>query len=169
MWLRILQNTPPWVFVLLLALIALGLLQARARSMPISRVLVLPLVLWGLSLAGVLSTFGASGTALGAWGLALTLTFAASRRRVDTTAVRFAPDSRRLSVPGSLWPLGLMLGIFSVKYVVGASLALKPELRDAAGFAGAASAAYGLFSGAFLGRAWAWWSVARGARALQAA
>ena len=48
-----------------------------------------------------------------------------------------------------------------MEFIVGVALAAQPELRQSAGLAVAASAAYGLFSGVFLGRALALWALAR--------
>ncbi|MEI8325617.1 MAG: DUF6622 family protein, partial [Betaproteobacteria bacterium] len=56
---QILSNTPRWVWVLLLALLGLGLSQAVTRSASLKRITILPLVLVGLSLSGTLSAFGA--------------------------------------------------------------------------------------------------------------
>ncbi len=164
MILRILHNTPSWVFALLLALTVLGLLQTRPRSLSSLRLLILPLVLLVLSLAGVLATFGPQVPALAAWALGVVAASTLVRRGIDLSTVAFDPATRRLHVPGSVWPLVLMLGLFCVKYAVGVTLAMRPELRDSIGFAFAASAGYGCFSGAFLGRAWACWSVSRPAR-----
>lgn len=155
------QHIPTWVFGLLAALIALGVSQSFPRSITLRRSAVLPVVLAGVSLAGVVSTFGQQPLALLAWALGLSGAVAALHGRVDTSAVRFSPATQRFQVPGSWVPLALMLGLFALKFGAGMSLALHPELRGSTPFALAMSAAYGVFSGAFLGRAMALWSVAR--------
>lgn len=161
MILAILQHTPPWVYGLLFALIALGVSQSFPRSVTLRRTAVLPLVLAGMSLMGVVGTFGNEPRALLAWALGITAAVAAMRGRVDTSAVRFCARTQRFQLPGSWLPLALMMGLFALKFGVGVTLTRQPELRQSTGFALAASVAYGLASGVFLGRAMALWTLAR--------
>ena len=156
-----LQHTPTWVFGLFIALVALGLSMSFPRSVSLRRSLMLPLALLGLSLLGVASAFGSQPLALPAWAAGLATALLALQGRVDTSGVRFSAETRRFQVPGSWVPLALMLALFSLKFGVGVALAMQPELRQSTGLAVAASAAYGLFSGVFLGRALALWALAR--------
>ncbi len=161
MLLNILHHVPGWAFALLLALVVLGLLQTRPRSVTWRRSLVLPLALLALSFAGVVSAFGARPLALAAWAAGLMAAATALQGRVDPAAVRFSPATRVFEVPGSWVPLGLMMALFALKFGVGMSLGLHPQLRDGTGFMLAVSTAYGAFSGVFLGRAMALWALAR--------
>lgn len=102
------------------------------------------------------------GGALPAWVTGLGAAWLALRGRAGTSAVRFSARTQPFHVPGSWVPLALMMALFSLKFGVGVALAHQPELRQSAGLAvAAASAAYGLFSGVFLGRALALWALAR--------
>lgn len=101
------------------------------------------------------------GGVLPAWVTGLGAAWLALRGRVGTSAVRFSARTQPFHVPGSWMPLALMMALFSLKFGVGVALAHQPELRQSAGLAVAASAAYGLFSGVFLGRALALWALAR--------
>ena len=71
MFMIILSRTPSWVWLLLAALVALGWTQTRTRQMTLMRATALPAVMMGLSLFGVVSTFGAHALPLGAWLTAL--------------------------------------------------------------------------------------------------
>lgn len=157
----ILQHTPTWVFGLFAALVALGVAMSFPRTVSLRRSLMVPLAMLGLSLMGVASAFGSQPLALPAWAAGLATALLALQGRVDTSAVRFSAVTRRFQVPGSWVPLVLMMGLFSLKFGVGVALALQPELRQSAGLAVPASAAYGLVSGVFLGRALALWTIAR--------
>jgi hypothetical protein len=169
MALAILQHTPLWVFAVLAALIAMGLSQAFAREATLLRVTVLPVVMLGLSLQGVDANFGHNAAALLAWAAGVAVAVLALQGRVDTSRVRYSAAGRRFSLPGSWVPLALMLVIFSVKFGLGVSLAMHPALTASTALALTASAAYGVFSGLFLGRAMALWALARrGASALAA-
>jgi hypothetical protein len=155
------QHVPAWIFAVFVALLVIGLKQTFPRSVTLRRSIVLPALLMGLSLMGVASAFGAQPQALLAWALGLAAAVALLHGRVDTSAVRFSATTRRFEMPGSGWPLALMMSLFALKFAMGATLALRPELRQSVLLATSASAAYGLFSGLFLGRAMALWALAR--------
>jgi len=164
-----LQHVPAWVFVLLAALVAVGVSQSFPHQVRLRRVTILPVVLIGLSLTGVVTAFGSQPLALLAWAGGLAAAVAALHGRVDTSAVRFSAQTQHFSLPGSWVPLMLLLGLFAIKFGVGMMRALHPELASSASLALPASAAYGVFSGLFLGRAMALWSLAREALSLQSA
>lgn len=164
MFITILQHTPTWVFGLLFGLMALGVSQSFPRTVSLRRMSMLPLALVGLSLYGVVGSFGHQPLALPAWALGLSATLAALHGRIDTRAVHFSALTQRFQLPGSWLPLTLMMALFAIKFGAGVSLAQHPDLRQSVGFAVATSAAYGVFSGIFLGRAMALWAVARRAR-----
>jgi hypothetical protein len=154
MFLTIVQHTPLWVWGALTALIAAGLAQTRAREMSLLRITVLPLALIALSLSGVFHAFGHAPVALGGWGAGLGAALVFARHAVAVHGASWSQATRTLHVPGSWLPLVLIVGLFAIKYVAGASLALHPALAGDAAFAGACSFAYGAFSGTFLARSW---------------
>jgi hypothetical protein len=168
MLMQIVTHTPPWVWGLLAALIALGLSQAVSRRMSLVRVTVLPLVLLVLSLAGVLSTFPHMIVPLAAWAAGLLVALAAGRSLVRPRGARWDAGSASFHVPGSWLPLALILALFMLKYTVGVALALQPGLGRELGFDASVGAAYGLFSGLFLARAASLWQLARAPRAIAA-
>jgi len=153
MFIAILQHTPVWVWGLFVALVALGLSQTRDREMTLVRVTVLPLVLVGLSLSGVLSAFGHAPLPLGGWAAGVGAALVFGRQFVAVRGARWLAQTGRLYVPGSWLPLVLIVGLFCIKYVAGASLSMHPTLSTDAAFAGLCSLAYGGFSGLFLARA----------------
>jgi hypothetical protein len=161
MFQQTLQHIPTWVLGLLIGLIALGVSQSLPRRLSLRRSAVLPLVLVGVSLIGVVNTFAQQPAALLAWAIGLAGAVAALHGGVYPSAVRYSARSQRFEVPGSWVPLALMMGLFAIKFGAGTGLALHPELRQSALFALPISAAYGLFSGVFLGRAMALWTLAR--------
>lgn len=169
MFIGIIQHTPGWVWALFTALIALGLWQTRDREMTLVRVTVLPLVLITLSLSGVLNAFGHLPVALGGWACGVGAALAFGRPFVAVRAARWSAEMGRLHVPGSWLPLALIVGLFCIKYVAGASLALHPALASDASFAGACSLGYGVFSGLFLARALSLRSLATRKTSLSAA
>lgn len=153
MLLQILQRTPPWVFALLAVLVSFGLLQTRTRHISLARVTLLPLVLIGLSLSGLWSTFGANAVAIAAWFVAAGVAVLLNRIAKWPRDVSYAPDARGFLVAGSWLPLAVMMIIFFTRYAVTVTLTVRPELAATAWLPIAVSFAYGLMSGAFVARA----------------
>lgn len=163
----ILGHTPLWVWPLLAALLALGMLQARPRSVTLLRATLLPVAMLALSLWGVISVF-ASAASLAAWAVAA-LAASVAITGAGASDARWSGRERRLHLPGSWTPLALMLALFATKFGVGVSLGLQPALRQDAVFAVGACLAYGGFSGVFAGRALALLRLATPTRSLPAA
>ncbi|MEO6033572.1 MAG: DUF6622 family protein [Burkholderiaceae bacterium] len=157
----IIKYTPLWVWGLLAALLVLGGSQARDREVGIARVTLLPLAMIALALYGVVGAFGAHPAPLTAWALGVAAALILGARLVAPRGARRLPTGARLHVRGSWLPLALIVSIFIVKYTVGVSLAMHPELARANGFDALASLAYGGFSGLFLARGLALWKVSR--------
>lgn len=165
MLLEILKRTPPWVFVLFAALVLFGAMQRRTRQISLARVAILPVVLLGLALSGLLGTFGPNPFAIGSWLTAIAAAvllnqFAKWPRRVAYTAA-----TRSFLVEGSWMPLAVMMVIFFTRYAVTVTLAMHPELAASPWLAPGVSFGYGLMSGAFLARALRILGASRAARA----
>jgi len=165
--LQILQGTPAHVWALLAGLIVLGVSQSRPRTLGSTRVALLPLVLIALSLAGVASSFGIGAAALLAWLAGLGVALAAAPRLLPAPRARWTERRDAVHVAGSWLPLALVVGLFAIKYVAGASLAMHPALSHETLFAVPVGFAYGLFSGTFAARGWQMWR-ARPGRAVAA-
>jgi len=161
MMLRILTNTPTWVWGLLAALLALGISQMFTRTAGLARVMLLPAAMTGLALYGIVSAFGAAPATLLAWCTAAALALPALLARPMPAGIRYDTATRRFTLPGSALPLLLILGIFLTKYAVGATLAMQPTLANESVFTLTVAVLYGLFSGIFLGRALRLWRLAK--------
>ena len=153
MLIQIISRTPSWVWALFLALLVLGALQMRQRSTSLLRQIVLPMVLVGLSLLGVLSAFHRSPVAALIWACAAAAVAAWVLQLPMAQGTRYDRATGLFTVPGSWVPLALIMGIFVTKYAVGVSLGMQPQLADNASVAYTVSALYGVMSGAFAGRA----------------
>ena len=105
-----------------------------------------------LSLSGVFKAFGHAPVALGGWGAGVGAALVFARGLVAARGAEWRPARGMLFVPGSWLPLVLIVGLFAVKYLAGATLALHPERAADPLFAGTCSLAYGVFSGLFLAR-----------------
>lgn len=150
---EIISHTPVWVWFLLAALIALGLKQSRDHVVKRSKLVVLPAVLGLMSLAGAATAFGAHPGVLLAWLLGVA--GGVSVHTVMKLPLRAqALPNGRFAVGGSWLPMSLLLGVFTLRYAVSATLGFNPALAQVAGFALSASLLYGLMTGLFAGRAY---------------
>ena len=159
----IVANTPLWVWGLLAALLALGLSQARSRTVGLRRVTVMPLAMTGFSLWGTVTAFGNSpqfGSVLLVWAAAAAITLALIAPTALPAGTRYDAVHRIFTMRGSWIPLALIVGIFLTKYVVGVELAIQPSLARDSGYTLVVAALYGAFSGIFTGRTARLWQLA---------
>ena len=151
---QILVRTPIWVWPLLAALIGLGVMQMRARTTSRVRTLILPFVMVALSIASLLGTFGPLPEAFAAWAAAVVLALALNQYLFNwPRGVTASADGSMLAVPGSVVPLILIMCIFCIRFVTGATAAMQPRLLVDPVFASAIACALGLCSGMFVARA----------------
>lgn len=165
MLVQIVKGTPPWVWVLLAGLIALGAVQLRDRKMSRVRLLMLPVVMVVLSLLSTASAFEMASAALIGWVLGGTIAVVALRQ---TAAPGLTTRREGLyHVAGSWWPLILILCIFCMRYIVSVTLAIDPSWRQHLTFQAVCGLLSGIFAGVFLGRAFSVLGISRGRGALQ--
>jgi hypothetical protein len=149
---EIIRRTPVSVWAILAALVVLGIRQMRDRIISRTRLMIAPIGLGLYSLAGAASMFGARPSVIGAWlgGLALAVT----ANRVLQWPRHARPDGRAdFAVPGSVWPLALMMAIFVLRYIGTVSLAFHPDWAHDAAFSLGLGLACGTLSGMFTARA----------------
>jgi hypothetical protein len=151
--LQILTHTPRWVFALFIVLLVLGVQQMAPREVGVRRVVTLPLAMGALSFYGLFTAFGGRPGALLAWALCAAATAAVVLARRLPAGLRFDAQRQVLAVPGSVVPLALMMGVFFTKYAVGVLLSQVPALALQPAFVLPCAMVYGLFGGAFAGRA----------------
>jgi hypothetical protein len=150
--LEILRRTPSWVWAILAALILLGLNQMRDRTISRTRLLLTPIGLGLYSLSGAAAMFGPRPEVIVAWLAGLALAIATNRVLQWPRDAR--PDGRgNFTVPGSAWPLVLMMAIFALRYVGNVALAFHHDWAGDAAFSLGMALAYGSLSGLFTARA----------------
>ena len=142
---------PPWVPLVLLGLIVLGYRQSNTRLVAPATLTGVALGMFVFSLYGVVSAFGASPLALPAWGAAYAAALAAGLRLIDPRGMD--REGRAVRVPGSWVPMGLLLSIFLVKFVLGMAAGLRLPMLHEAWYFVPVSATLGAMSGGFGARA----------------
>ncbi|HUR87550.1 MAG TPA: DUF6622 family protein [Ramlibacter sp.] len=164
----ILRGTPVWVWALLAGLVSLGITQARDRNASLTRVTILPVVMTGLAIWGVVGAFGKSpmfGYVMLTWMLVGAIAFAVIGLTNPPAGTTYDGATRTYFLPGSWLPLGIIIGIFLTRYVVNVDIAINPMLARDGQYALLVAALYGLFTGTFLGRAARLWRLAAERRA----
>ena len=145
---RILANTPVWVFALLAYLIWQGLQALRPRTQAIWRMLIVPLVffLMGLSRLVLASDHGLEPTL--AW-IAAVLLFAALGLFNGPRLLTVDREKGVVTRPGSIGPLLRNITVFSLQYGVAVATAMKLEPHAAVAIIGHAvsGASAGYISG----------------------
>jgi uncharacterized protein DUF6622 len=158
---EILKRTPSWVFVLFFVLLAAGYFQSKGRAVSRGKISILPVAMIGLSSYGVLSAFGITPVGLIFWVAGVGVAVWLGVKLAAPRGVTFSTETQSFSVPGSWFPLALMMAIFFTKYAVGVILARKLPVANAPVFAGSISFCYGFLSGIFLARALVIWRSAQ--------
>jgi hypothetical protein len=148
----ILRHTPAWVWLLLAALLALGVSQLRTRRVSRRRLWVLPVVLCSLGVSATAMSFRPATPALAAWATALAAGVMLGRRLRPPADACWDTTGRTLLLPGSAGPLLLMIAIFTLRYASGVALALHPAWREAPHVALPLAALYGAIGGMLFGR-----------------
>ena len=145
---RILAHTPAWVFVLLAYLIWQGSQALRSRTQAVWRVLIVPLVFFGMGLSRLVLARDNALEPLLAWLVALAA-FAALG--LFSGPLLLAVDRQKGTVtrPGSVGPLLRNITVFSLQYGVAVASAMKLEPHAAVAIIGHAvsGASAGYFSG----------------------
>lgn len=148
----VVTHTPIWVWLLLKALVVVGLLQTRNRTVSSFQVLAMPVGLGAWSLVSAGQAFGWRASTFLVWAMAFGLGLVLQRWLMPRQRVQ-ALANDRYAVAGSWAPLVLILAIFLIRYAVSASLAVVPELATLTSFTAAACLLYGLPSGLLAARA----------------
>ena len=152
---EILRHTPLWVWVLLTVLMGLGLTQWRDREVTPARIVVMPLVLGALGVSMLWPALRVMPISGALWLLCVALAFTAAARWLVPRRTRWNATAQRLRVPGSGWPMALMLATFLLKYAIGVFQAMQPLAASSPGFLTGLAVLSGVLSGLWLGRAWA--------------
>lgn len=150
---QILSHTPAWVFVLLIALIVLGLMQTTTRSVRKIPALILPAGMIVLSLAGINSSFGLRPVPVVSWVVAVVFAAFVGYAIFRDKRVTYDATEGKFHVPGSWVPLAVIMAIFFAKYVYAAMYAMQSDLISTPVFIVSLSAVYGLLSGYFAAKA----------------
>jgi hypothetical protein len=147
---RILTNTPLWVFALLAYLIWQGSQSLRPRTLPIWRMLIVPLVFFLMGVSRLVTARDRGIEPLLAWLVAAVL-FALLALSLRPKLLAVDRKSGTVTRPGSATPLARNITVFMLQYAVAVATAMKLEPHAAVAIIG--HAVSGASAGYFSGRA----------------
>ena len=159
MFIQIITHTPIWVWAIFVLLLWLGFKQSLPSTPGLTRITLIPLAMLGLSLYGLVSVFGSTGTLLMAWVCPAVLAAFITVHQPAFQYTKYNFWTQRFELPGSWVPLVLMLVIFMTKYGVAITAVIRPDVLHNAVFSYSICALYGVCSGVFAGRALRLWGL----------
>ena len=126
----IVTNTPWWVFVLFVLLVALGVQALKPRAVAMRRVFITPAIFIAWGLVGL--TLGARATPgiIPSWALAAAAGCALALVSVRLDGLSVDHDRALVQLPSSALPLIRNMLMFAAKYVFAVAMARRPDLRD---------------------------------------
>jgi hypothetical protein len=124
----ILRFTPILVWAVLVLLVWLGLVSARARTVGVARLLITPIVFVAWGLVALASSKAPLGPAVTYWLIA-GLCGGALGLAARLDGLRFDHRQALVQVPGSWFPMIRNLAIFVTKYALAVAIALLPDWR----------------------------------------
>ncbi|MEN9995253.1 MAG: hypothetical protein RL462_29 [Pseudomonadota bacterium] len=151
------QYIPPWVFLILAALLWLGLSARKDRMIRWRVPIIVPMAMTVMAITSLLGQYGATELlvpALLAWLSVCGLTGWKLAQRPLPDTFSYDAESAKFHLPGSYVPLALYMGIFAFKFMVGFMTGMRMPIVNELFFVLGISAIYGLFSGVFLSSAW---------------
>jgi hypothetical protein len=123
---EIIFHTPVYVWPLL-ALLLWGGLKARKTSLaPWKALLIMPAVMLLWSFYSIMTHY--SHFSLYLWALSIAIGIWLGSLTVRRLSLKFDKQQNLIEIGGSWWPLILSIWIFSLRYFLGATYALHPEL-----------------------------------------
>lgn len=146
-------HIPGWVFAVFVLLLALGVWMSRPRAFSPSGAVVMAVVFPIYSLYGVISSFGIAAVPVVSWTAALLVSILLGEPVFGPAKLARVSGTAKAQVPGSWLPLGLMMGIFVVKFAIGSVRGSHSPVGGQAWFAPAVCFALGALSGGFVSRA----------------
>ncbi|NGX51169.1 MAG: hypothetical protein K1060chlam2_01029 [Chlamydiae bacterium] len=155
---QIIYYTPVYVWPLFAYLLWIGWRARRSYVASWKTLLIMPTILFVWSIYRAFSHFEVVSISL--WAVSITIGIvlgALTTRRLD---LRFDKRRRVVEIAGNWTPLLLSLSIFSLRYFLGATYVLHPELAGSAILMGVECIAT-VISGTFTGRLIGYWQRAK--------
>lgn len=147
--LQIISHTPLYVWPLLGYLFWIGWRSKKTRTAPFGPLMILPVAISLWSMLPIVIRH--ESIELICWMVSESIGIGLGFLTVRTLNLRFDKEKNLIEIAGNWTPLILLMSIFALRYFLGASYGLHPELRGNLTFLGLESLA-NILSGMFTGR-----------------
>lgn len=124
----LLAGVPCWVWILLAVLVWQGCLAVRDNTVPMSRILLLPVIFIAWGVTGLVTGAGGTMAPYAVWALAAAC-FVVIGMRIGPRRMTVDAGRRLVHRDGSVWPLVRNIVLFGVQFGIGMGLALRPDLH----------------------------------------
>jgi len=125
----IITGTPIWVWVILGYLLVVGIMATRPTVVSLLKLGIMPSIFLWWSFYSIYLTCTACWPLFILWVLVYTVSMMIGQQITRNTNFSFDKNTRLFHIPGSWFPLLLSCSFFVVKYAMGATYALIPEMR----------------------------------------
>lgn len=152
--LEILQQTPAWVYITLLALIYLGIRACFTHEINLRQIIIFPIVFIFLSLI-TFYHYPQPILTIPVWSVAAVAGAFTSRYLLEHQPIKRGKEINTLIVPGSYSILIILLAYFSLRYYLGYQTAVRGGVQELTTIQLIAFfISSGFISGFFIARTW---------------
>ena len=157
---ELLTETPFYVWPLLAYLLFVGFKARTSHFIPAKLMVLAPFCFPLYSAYMIFSQYGVSLMLILSWALSLALGVWVGLLMVRRSPVRVDKERKRMEIPGSGWPLILILSIFAARYFLGWAYEVYPDMTAEKSFLGLEFLVATLL-GIFMGRFWGYYLKSR--------
>jgi uncharacterized protein DUF6622 len=127
--LDIISSTPIWVWVILGYLLVVGSMATRPMTVSLLKLGIMPSIFIWWSFYSLYLKCTVCWPLFILWVVVFTISMLIGQQITRSTNFTFDTNTRLFHIPGSWFPLLLSCSFFAVKYAMGATYALMPEMR----------------------------------------
>lgn len=149
---NVIHSTPVWVWFVLAAVIVLGLQRTQARTVTVSRIVLLPLLMFVMMVSSVFTTTSPDFV-LPVFAVALAVGAGFGNKLGQASGARAGEAPGTIRVEGEWWSLALVLGAFVLHYAFNVVEATDAALAASDGFVLVRTLLLSALGGIFAGRA----------------
>lgn len=151
---EIISGTPTYVWILLGYLLVGGWKSRKTHVISWKLLLLMPAIMFTWSIYAMATRHG--GAALCLWAISITIGIWLGSLTVRALELRFDKRKNLIEIAGRWTPLILSVTIFSLRYFLGATYGLYPDLEKTPALLAVENAAT-VVSGMFTGRLFGFW------------
>lgn len=127
---EIITKTPIYVWPLLMFLLFMGIRARKLSIVPLKMFIIMPSIFCTWAIYAILMRYGTNFLILSLWTISLLLGVGIGYLIVRGFSMRFDKMKKKVEVPGSWMILTLSMTIFCLRYFLGITTAIRPDLAQ---------------------------------------